>query len=201
MTRSIRKLTLGVVLAAVALLAVGVGAAGAHGGAGKGRPGLGGESAGKLVTEAATRLGVQRAALVEAIEKAAATRIDEAVEDGDLDADDAADLKDETADDLRLAMSVSRTRVVAANVSKTTTQLNTAFREARKALVMARIDEAVADGHLEADEAAELKDDLDDADLPGYKAGLHGFGGGPGFGPGPGFGVGAGPGGSGHRGR
>jgi hypothetical protein len=197
MTRSIRKLILGAVLAAVALLAVGVAAAGAHGGAAEGRPGPGGESAGKLVTEAAKRLGLTRAALVEAIEKAAAMRIDEAVEDGDLDADDAADLKDETGDDLRLAMSVSRTRVVAANVSKTTTQLNTAFREARKALVTARIDEAVADGDLEAEEAAELKDDLDDADLPGYKAGLHGLG----FGPGPGFGFGVGPGGFGHRGR
>lgn len=199
MTRSIRKLTLGAVLAAVALLAVGVAAAGAHGG-GKGRPGPGGgESASKLVTEAAKRLGVTRAALVDAIEKAAATRVDEAVEDGDLDADDAADLKDEAADDLRLAMSISRTRVVAANVSKTTTQLNTAFREARKALIVARIDEAVADGDLEADEAAKLKDDLDDADLPGYKAGLHGLG--FGFGPGPGLGFGRGPGGFGPHAR
>jgi hypothetical protein len=199
MTRSIRKLTLGVVLAAVALLAVGVAAAGAHGGGGGKRgPGPGGgESASKLVTEAAKRLGVTRAALVDAIEKAAATRIDEAVEDGDLDADDAADLKDEAADDLHLAMSISRTRVVAANVSKTTTQLNTAFREARKALIVARIDDAVADGDLEADEAAELKDDLDEADLPGYKAGLHGLG----FGPGPGFGFRVGPGGFGPHGR
>ena len=69
----------------------------------------------------------------------------------------------------------------------TTTQLNTAFPDARKALIVAKIDAAVEDGDLTADEAADLKSQLDDATLPGHKAsslGGLGFGGqeGPGGG-------------------
>ncbi|MBA2462988.1 MAG: hypothetical protein H0V45_14695, partial [Actinobacteria bacterium] len=145
--------------------------------------GKGRASTGALVTEAAKQLGVTRAKLVEAIEKAALTRIDEAVEDGDVDADDAADLKEEAGDNLRVAMELSRTRTVAANLGITTAKLNTEFRDARRVLITARIDEAVKDGDLEADEAAELKADLADADLPGYK--VSGFGGPGGFGHGP----------------
>jgi hypothetical protein len=179
-----RKVTLLVVVAVAALLSVGATTASAH----RGGPGHGfrGASASALVTEAAKQLGITRAKLVDAIEKAAVARIDEAVEDEDIDADDAADLKEEATDNLRYAMAISRTRTVASNLGITAAKLNTEFRDARKALILARINEAVADGDLEADEAAELKEDLEDADLPGYK---------PGFGDGFGFGFG------GHRGR
>ena len=161
------------VLSLVALLTVGATAASAHGGGPGG--GLRGASAGALVTQAAKELGVTRAKLVEAIEAAAVARIDEAVEDGDVDADDADELKDEARDSLRYAMTVSRTRTVASNLGVTTAKLNAEFRDARKALAIARIDEAVADGDLDADEAAEQKAELEDAELPGYKGG-HGFG-------------------------
>jgi len=178
-------------LALTALLAVSVATASAHrgdpggpGGPGVpgGKGGLRGASASALVTEAAKQLDVTRAKLVDAIEKAAATRIDEAVEDGDLDAGDAADLKEEAADHLRFAMDISRTRTVAANLGVATAKLNTEFRDARRALATARINDALADGDIDADEAAELKDELADADVPGYKGG---FGFGFGFGHGP----------------
>jgi hypothetical protein len=80
-------------------------------------------------------------------------------------------------------MALRRTRAVASNLGITTTKLNSGFRAARKELIIRRIDAAVADGDLEADEAAELKAELDEEDFPGYKAGgPGGFGhhGGPG---------------------
>lgn len=182
MFRSVRRVTLLAALSLVAVLAVGVAAAGAHGGG----PGHGGKgaSASALVTEAAKQLGVTRAALVAAIEKAAEARIDEAVEDEDIDADRGAELKEQAQDNLRSAMALSRTRAVASNLGMPTTRLNAGFRAARKALIVRRIDAAVADGNLEADEAAELRAELDEEDLPGYKAGgPGGFGhhGGPGL--------------------
>ena len=192
MKSSMRRISLVAALALAAVLAVGVASASAHRGGpggpgGPGGKGMHGARASTLVTEAAKQLGLPRAKLVEAIEKAAATRIDEAVEDGDVDADDAADLKEEIGDNLRFAIELSRTRTVAANLGITTAKLNTEFRDARRALISARIDEAVEDGDLEADEAAELKKNLADAELPGYKMG--GFGGPGGFGHGPrGFG-------------
>ena len=169
-----RKLTLLSVVAVAVLLSVGATTASAHrGGPG---PGVPGARASALVPEAAKQLGVTRAKLVEAIEKAAIARIDEAVEDEDVDADDAAELKEEANDNLRFAMSISRTRTVASNLGITAAKLNTEFRDARKALILARINEAADDGDLEADEAAELKQELEDADLPGYKPGFGGFG-------------------------
>jgi opacity protein-like surface antigen len=165
----VKKFSLIAVVSLAALLAVGGTAASAHGGRGHG---LGRTSASALVTEAANQLGVTRAALVKAIEDAAVARIDEAVEDEDVVADDAANLKEETTDNLRFAMSISRARTVASNLGVTTATLNAEFRDARKALIVARIDEAVADGDLEGDEAAELKEELEDADLPGYSAGF-----------------------------
>lgn len=169
MSGMVRKFSLMAVVSLAALLAVGATAASAHGGRGHR---LGGASASALVTEAAKQLGVTRATLVKAIEDAAVARIDEAVEDEDVDADDAVDLKEEATDNLRFAMSISRARTVASNLGITTATLNAEFRDARKALIVARIDEAVADGDLEADEAAELKEELEDADLPGYSAGF-----------------------------
>ena len=155
------------VLALVAVsLAVSATSALAHGGRGGGP---GGANATELVTEAAKQLNVPTAQLRTAIVNAAVARIDEAVEDEDVDAEDAAELKERARDNLRHAMKISRTRVVAANLDITAAKLNTAFRAARKALITTRIDEAVEDGDLEADEATELKEELADARLPGYK--------------------------------
>jgi hypothetical protein len=128
------------------------------------------------------RLDVTAARLTDAIRDAAVARIDEAVADEDIDAERAAELKEEAQDNLRYAMALSRTRAVASNLGITTTKLNSAFRAARKALIIRRVDAAVAAGDLEADEAAELKAELDDEDLPGYKAGGPGGRGGLGFG-------------------
>jgi hypothetical protein len=72
-------------------------------------------------------------------------------------------------------MQVSRTKTVASNLGITTAKLNSAFSAARKALAIARIDKAVANGDLDEEEAAEMKQELEDATLPGYKAG-RGFG-------------------------
>jgi hypothetical protein len=85
-------------LGLVALLSVGGAAALAHGGGGgvKDRGGVGhrgGAISSSLVTEAAKQLGVTRAALRTAINDAAKAEIDEAVADGDIDSDEAADLK------------------------------------------------------------------------------------------------------------
>ena len=158
----------------VALLTVGSAVASAHGGK---RGGGRGASVGALVTQAAKELGVTRAKLVTAIEDSAVARIDDAVADGDVDAEDADELKDEARDNLRAAYALSRTRTVASNLGVTTAKLNTEFRDARKALATARIDEALADGDIDAGEAAELKAELNDAELPGYKSTGFGFGG------------------------
>jgi hypothetical protein len=47
--------------------------------------------------------------------------------------------------------------------------LNEGFSSARKALIEAKIDKALKNGDIDADEADDLKSELDDADLPGYK--------------------------------
>jgi prophage DNA circulation protein len=173
MHSSVRRLAVLAALSAVVLLAVGATTAAAHGGPGRG--GAKGASAGALATEAAKQLGVTRAKLVEAIERAAIARMDEAVADEDVDADDADELKEEAQDNLRYAMALSRTRAVASNLGITAAKLNSGFRAARKALIVKRIDETLADGDIDAEEAAEAKAELEDDELPGYKAG--GFGG------------------------
>jgi hypothetical protein len=179
------RLALFVLAMLAASLAVSVTSALAHGGGRGGGPGggPGGANASELVTEAAEQLDVTAARLRTAIVNAAIARIDEAVEDEDVEAEDADELKERARDNLRYAMKISRTRVVAANLDITAAKLNTGFRAARKALITARIDEAVEDGDLDAEEAAELKQELDEVRLPGYKRtgfGLRRFG--PGFG-------------------
>ena len=172
MNRSLARLSAFAVVSLAAVLVVGATVASAHRGPGRGHKSA---SASALVTQAAKQLDVTRAKLVQAIEDAAVARIDEAVEDGDVEADEAADLKDEARDNLRYAMQVSRAKAVASNLGITTAKLNSAFSAARKALALARIDKAVANGDLDEEEAAELKEELQDATLPGYKAG-RGFG-------------------------
>jgi polyhydroxyalkanoate synthesis regulator phasin len=171
------RLVLFVLAMLTASFAVGVTSAFAHGGRGGGP---GGAKAADLADQAAKQLGVTTARLRTAIVDAAIARIDEAVEDGDVEAEDSGELKEEARESLRYAMRISRTRVVAANLDITTQRLNTAFRAARKALITARIDEAVEEGDLDAEEAAQLKEELADASLPGYKAagglGIRGYG-------------------------
>ena len=188
MAKPLRRMLLVTSLGLVALLTVGGAAALAHGGGGgggKGRGG-GGQKGGaistSLVTEAAKQLGVTSAVLRTAIDNSAKAEIDDAVADGEIDADEAADLKERVDDSLKYAYSLSRASKVAANAGKTTAQLNAAFKTARKAAIVTKIDEAVEDGELEADEAADLKAELEDAALPGYKPSRFGFGWGFGFG-------------------
>ena len=167
--------------ALAAILSIGVAAASAHGGPG-GR-GIGGASVSSLVTQSAKELSVTRAKLVGAIQDAAAARIDAAVDDGDLAASRADDLKAEASDNLSVAYSLSETKTTASKLGITTAALNAGFKAARKELATARIDAAVADGSLTPADAADLKAKLTDANLPGYKAGgLGGFGFGGDFG-------------------
>ena len=158
------KVTLILSLAGAAVLALGATAASAHGGKG----GPHGVSTTKLVNAAAKQLNVTPAKLKAAIIASAVTQINEAVADEDIDADEAADLKEEAQDNLNTAYSLSRASTVAKELGITTAQLNTGFRSARKALITAQIDAALEDGDIDADEAAEAKADLADADLPGY---------------------------------
>ena len=187
MAKPLSRMLLVTSLGLVALLSVGGAAALAHGGGGgggKGRGGggpKGGSISASLVTEAAKQLGVTPAALRAAIDKSAKAEIDEAVADGDLDADEATELKERVDDSLKVAYKLSRASKVAATAGKTTAQLNAAFKAARKAVIVKHIDEAVEDGELDADDAAELKEELEDAVLPGYKPSRF-FSGGFGFG-------------------
>jgi len=173
MTRSMRKLALLAAFSLVGLFAVGAATASACGGGGG--KGGGGASASTLVTQAAKQLNVTRAKLKGAIVDAADTYIDSEVASGDVTAADAADLKTRADDDLGFAIQTSRTKTVAANLGITVAALNDGFRTARKTVYTAKIDKALANGDITAAEAADLKAELDDADLPGYKA--FGYGG------------------------
>jgi hypothetical protein len=175
MHTQVRKLALFSAVALAALLTVGAAVASAHGGPGRG-PGARGASTGTLVTQASKELDVTRGKLKAAIVESAVAAIDAAVEDEDIDPDEAAELKQEAEDNLRVAYALSKTRTVASNLSVTTAKLNASFRAARKKLALARINRAVADGDLNAEEAAELKRELEQAELPGYKAAGRGFG-------------------------
>jgi len=183
MNGSLRKLLLLAAVSAVGLLTLGAATASAHGGGGC--KGGGGASASSLVTAAAKQLNVTRAKLKGAIVDAADAYIDSEVASGDIDSGEAADLKDRADDDLGFAIKLSKTKTVAANLGITVAALNTGFSAARKALYTAKIDKALANGDITAAEAADLKSELDDATLPGYKAvGYGGFdlgygGGGP----------------------
>ena len=167
-----RSIALAALASLIAALTLGVTTAAAHGGPGGHARGFGGASVSALVTQAAKELGVTRTKLVTAIHDAAETRIAAALADGDVTADQADDLKAEAEDNLRAAYALSETKTVASNLGITATALNTAFRNARKALATAQIDKALAAGSITADEAAVLKAKLAAATLPGYKPGV-----------------------------
>jgi hypothetical protein len=167
MARYAQRLTVLTLVSLAALLMVGVTTASAHGG---GR-GAGRTNVSALVTQAAKELGVARADLKTAIVNSATAHIDAAVADEDIDSDQADDLKAEVEDNLSVAYTVSQTKTVASNLKITTAKLNAGFRAARKALTTAKIDKALANGDITADEAADLKAQLDAAKLPGYKTG------------------------------
>jgi hypothetical protein len=92
--RSFRNVSMLAVLSLAVLLTVGVAAASAHGGPGNGAGGRG-ISISPLVTQSAKELGVTRAKLKEAIVDSALTSVDEALEDEEIEADEAAELKEE----------------------------------------------------------------------------------------------------------
>ena len=167
MTRLTKRIGIISALALTGLLAVGVTTAGAQGG----RGGPKGPSASALVTEAATQLKVARADLKAAIVKSAQDRVDAAVEDEDITADEGDNLKADIEDNLNIAYQVSLTRTVASNLKITTAQLNTGFRAARKSLAVKAIDKALAAGDITDQEAADAKAALDKKTFPGYKAG------------------------------
>jgi hypothetical protein len=134
----------------------------------------GGASASAVLTAAAKQLNVTRVKLKTAIVDSANAYIDSEVESDDLDVDEAAQLKTRVEDDLAFAIATSRTKTVASNLGITVAALNDAFSAARKLLLTAKIDKAQKNGDITAEEAADLKDELGDADLPGYKAGGYG---------------------------
>ncbi len=194
--------TILVLAVATLALALGAGTAAAHGGFGGGGGGLKGAAkalAAKKALDAdvAKRLGTTVAKLNDAIKSAAKAQVDAAAEDDEITADEAAALKEAIDDGSLPATGLGRASVVAKALGTTTAKLNEAYGEARRAQAVARVDQALKDGDLDADEAAELKQNIEDADFPGY-AGGRGFGLGPpgGFGaPGGrhGFGFGFGP--------
>lgn len=186
---------MGLILAVLTVvLSLGATTALAHGGHGRVGFGLGssGGTATDLLTPAAKSLGVTVDALKKAILDDANARVDAAVKADRLDADQAADLKDDLAASPERAIALTTATGVARALGTTKAKLDDAFRAARKADLVARIDQAVKDGRIDDDQAADLKDALDDATLPGYRGG-----GGPGFGRG-GFGLGHGLGFGGH---
>jgi prophage DNA circulation protein len=178
MTKTLTKLALTLALAAAVAVAAGAGPAAAHGGHGGYR--LGAVSTTKLVNAAAKQLNVTTAKLKAAILASANARIDEALADEDIDKSEAADLKDEAADNLNVAYSLSRASTVAKELGVSTTALNDGFRAVRETLILAQIDEALAEGEIDATRAADLKAQVNAATLPGYKQsrlGGLGFGG------------------------
>lgn len=173
MTALPRRLALLAVTSAIALLALGAGTALAHGGGGFGAKGTkGAKAAEALLADAAKRLGVTTEKLKGAIAADATARIDRAVKAGDLDEDVAADLKDDIATRPLLGMRLTTATGVARELGTTKAKLDEAFRAARKAAMLAAIDQAVKDDRLTEDEAADLEAELEDAVLPGYQGAL-----------------------------
>jgi hypothetical protein len=152
-----RKTIVSVLVLAAALFTVGSAAAATNCGPGGGGDRAGGVSTSKLVTAAASQLGVSRATLVSAIQSSANATIDAAVTSGDLTAAQAADAKQDVADNLDKAYRLSTTSGVATKLGVTTTALDSGFNAARKSLLNAQIDAALAAGKITSDQATAQK--------------------------------------------
>jgi hypothetical protein len=141
-------------------------------------------------SDLASRLGVTVAELEAAYEKAAAARIDDAEAAGDITAAEATALRQALAEDDHLVKHLALPADVAEQLGVTEEELETAITAARKAEAKARVDQALADGIITEEYAAQLKQQIDEADFAaGPGSGGPAFGGphGPGgFGFGPG---------------
>ena len=164
-----KKTIVSLLILVTALFTVGAAAAATKCGPGGAGGKAGGASTSKLVTAAASQLGVSRATLVAAIQSSANATIDAAVASGDITSAQAADAKEEVADNLDKAYRLSTTSGVATKLGITTTALNSAFNAARKSVLNAQIDAALAAGKITSDEATAQKAKVA-ALTTGYKA-------------------------------
>ena len=169
-----------VLMAAVAALAVlvGAGSALAHGGKG----GVAGavermKAKSAFEAEVAERLGVTVATLRAAIETAADARIDAAVKAGEITKEDGQALKERAA---RARLALPADVAKALGISEET--LTRAYVDARKAQAKARVDRALAAGTITNEAADRLKQRIDEAPATGRMLGKHGLGPGKGFG-------------------
>ena len=154
---------------ATALFTVATAAAATQCGPGKGGGGRGAVGTSKLVTTAASPLGVSRATLVGAIQSSANATIDAAVTSGDITSAQADDAKQAVTDNLDYAYRLSTTSGVATKLGITTAALDAGFLAARKSILNAQIDAALAAGKITADQAAAQKAQVA-ALTTGYKA-------------------------------
>ena len=152
---------------ATALFTIGTAAAATKCGPG-GKGGRGAVGTSKLVTTAASQLGVSRATLVGAIQNSANATIDAAVASGDITSAQADDAKQAVTDNLDYAYRLSTTSGVAAKLGVTTASLDGAFLAARKSILTAQIDAALAAGKITAEQAAAQKEKVA-ALTTGYK--------------------------------
>jgi hypothetical protein len=151
------------------LVTVGGAAAATRCGPGHGGGGAGATSTSKLVTAAATQLAVSRATLVAAIQTSANATVDAAVASGDITSAQADDAKQAVADNLDYAYRLSTTSGVATKLGIAATALNSGFNAARKSVLNAQLDAAVAAGRITAEQAAAQKAQVA-ALTTGYKA-------------------------------
>lgn len=200
-----RRMVALVAAVAASMLLVGAGSALAGGGGGGGG-GLSQEAArladlAAIKASVAKSLGVTTAQLNAAIKTSAKAQIDAAVDNDDITSAEADTLKDAIDDGTLAAMRYATTSGVAKQLGTTAAKLNEAWSAAVKTQAKARVDKALADGKITADQATQMKTRIDAGTFkfgslglggPGGKHGRGGHGG-----PGGGFGPGGGSGGSG----
>ena len=162
-----KKTIVSVLVLVTSLAAVGAAPAATNCGPGGGK--AGGASTSKLVTAAASQLGVSRGTLVSAIQSSANATIDAAVASGDITSAQADDAKQAVADNLTTGYRLSTTSGVATKLGITTTALNAGFNAARKSVLNAQIDATLAAGKITSDGATAQKAKVA-ALTTGYKA-------------------------------
>src|SRR5262249_62243136 len=125
----------------------------------------------------ASSLGTTTAKLNAAIKADALAQIDAAQTAGDITADEATTLKGAVNDGTAPAIRFATAAGVAKLLGTTEAKLNAAYSDAEKAQAKARVDQAVKDGRLTDQQAADLKAKIDAATFPGFGAGPGGPGG------------------------